>query len=175
MPYFLQQHFAERVQAGFRCAIPRSALHDILPGEAADVDDVAASAAAQVRDRRTAAVEHAAEIRINHAAPFLMRFGLDAAEPADAGVVDEDVESPKAPDGFFHHGLDREMVAHVGGKRRQLGAGRRCRAERRFSLSKMIGLDAGDGDMHAGAKKARGNRPADAARSAGHDGNLALQ
>ena len=67
-----------------------------------------------------------------------MRFGLDAAEPADAGVVDEDVESPEAPDGFFHHGLDREMVAHVGGKRRQLGAGHRSRAECRFSISKMI-------------------------------------
>src|SRR4051794_25656470 len=48
---FLHERLAEAVQAGLRRAVCRAAREWILSGEAADVDDVAAAARAQVRDR----------------------------------------------------------------------------------------------------------------------------
>ena len=49
VPNFLHQRFAERVQARLRGAVGGRARKGVLPGQAADVDDEAAAAPAQVR------------------------------------------------------------------------------------------------------------------------------
>ena len=160
LPHFLEQHFAERVDAGLRRAVARAAGHHVLAGEAADVDDVRLAAPAHMRDRGVAAVEDAGEVGVDHAPPVLVRLGLHRAEPADAGVVDEDVEPAEAPDRFFHHRFNRQMVANVGGKRQQLGAAGRLWRERRLRVAKMIGVRAGDDHAAAFAQQPRPRWPA---------------
>ena len=104
-----------------------------------------------------------------------MRLGFHGAEPADPGVVDQNVEPAEASDGFVHERLNREMIPHIGDKRMQGGSCGSGLGERRLRLAQMIGIDARDRHVHALAQKRGGNRPPDSPRSARHDCDLALE
>ena len=97
VPHLLHQRLTERVDGGFRGAI-RGATHEgVAARQAADVDDVAATTPAQVRDDGLAAVENARDVRVHHTPPFVVPLGFQRAEPPDARVVDEDVHTALAP------------------------------------------------------------------------------
>ena len=63
-----------------------------------------------------AAVEHAGDVRVDDPAPVVVILRLNAAEPADAGVVHEDVESALPACGLVDERLNREVIAHIGRK-----------------------------------------------------------
>ncbi len=67
--HLLHQRFRERVEAGLRGAVGRAAGKRILSRQAADVDDPAAAPLPQVRNGRVAAIEDAAEVRVDHRLP----------------------------------------------------------------------------------------------------------
>ena len=115
--HLLHQRLAERVQARLRRAVGGAAGNGVLAGQAADVDDVAAAALAQVRHRRVAGVEDAGQVGVDHLGPLRGRHVGDVGEDADAGVVDQDVEAAEPRDGGGDRALDLVVAAHVGPQR----------------------------------------------------------
>ncbi len=175
VPHFLHQRFAERVDGRLRRAVRNAAHERIAPGKAADVDDVAAAAPPQMRDRRLAAVEDAGHVGVHHPAPVVVPLRFEAAEPSDAGVVDENIDAALPPRGLVDERLHGKMVAHVGRKGQHARASRRDAAELGFGFLEMIFLDAADRDVRALLKERRRNRAPDAARAARDDGDLTFE
>src|SRR5688572_11287231 len=89
---FLHQRLAESNQTEFAGVVCGTARERILAGEAADVDDPAAAACDQMRQRGVRAVEHAVQVRLDHHAPGVRLELRNGPKPADSRVVDEDVD-----------------------------------------------------------------------------------
>ena len=98
VPNFLHQRFAERVQSRLRCAVRRAPHERVLARKAADVDDPSSAAALEMGKRGGAAVEDAAEVRVDDVLPVAGRHVGDVREVADSGVVHEHVEPAEALD-----------------------------------------------------------------------------
>ena len=127
--------------------------------------------AAEVRDRRVAAVEDAAQVRPMHPLPILDAQIGDVCEHADGGVVDEDVESAESGGGrvdgarriarLLEVGADRDDPAPTcGGLRRGL--------ERRLIAS-------GNRNVRTGRRQRTGDGQADPPRPAGDKRDFACE
>jgi hypothetical protein len=141
--------------------------------EAADVDDPAAAARAQVRDGRVRAVEHAAQVRLDRLAPLLAGHFGHVDEDADGGVVHQDVEAAEPRDRRLDHAARVLFTPDVAGD--PLDAGARplplwpeCGGGRRED--RLVAA----GDEHVGAlfEQRLRNRPPDALRPACDERNL---
>ena len=128
-----------------------------------------------MRDRGLAAVEDAGHVGVHHPAPVVVPLRLDAAEPSDARVVDENVEPALPPRGLVDERLHRKVVAHVGRKDQHARAAGRDAGELGFGFLEMILVDAADRDVSALLQECRRNRAPDAARSARDDRDLAFE
>ena len=113
MPHLLHERLAERIQPGLRRAVRGTADEGVLPGEAADVDDPAATSRAHLRDCRTAAVEDAGEVRLEHAVPVVVAHLGDVRKRADAGVVHEDVHAAEPAHRRADQAIHIAARAHV--------------------------------------------------------------
>src|SRR5438132_13444203 len=85
----------------------------IGPGERRDVDDVATAALLHLRDRFVTAIENAEQIRLEHRAKVFWRGLLNSFEAANAGVIDENVESAKFFDCVINESCYLMMPAHI--------------------------------------------------------------
>ena len=95
----LHQRFTERIHGGLGRTVGGTGRKWILSGETADIDNPASPAVLQVRYRGVTAKEHSAQICFNDVMPRCdIRVG-DAAEDADAGVIDQDVEAAELLNG----------------------------------------------------------------------------
>src|SRR5262249_27812037 len=112
--------------------------------------------------------ERALQVHAQHA----IEVGFGEVEEVrgmdDAGVVDENVEVAEGAAGVCDHALGALGVADVGSEEARV-------AERASGGLTGGGLDIGDGDLRAFGEVAPGDREPDAARAAGHDGNLVLE
>jgi hypothetical protein len=138
-----------------------------------DVDDGAAAAAAHRADAVLAAQEHAVEVGAVHGLPVLQAGAFRVVgvarrlQAGDAGVVDEHVETAVAVQQLRHRAHPGHLLAHVqphpvGAQARGGGAAHRL-------------VDVADDDARAFAHEGGGDGLADAARSAGHERDLAGQ
>ena len=82
------------------------------PGDRGDVDD-AATAGAQVRQRRPADQERAGQVDGQRPLPLVVAQVVDAPELGRARHVGHDVEPPMGLDRTRHRGLDRDPVGDV--------------------------------------------------------------
>ncbi len=112
--HLLHQRLTEGVQRGLRRTVGGAVDEGVLAGQAADVDDPAAAASLEVRQRGVAAVEDAAQVGVDDAMPLIHRHLGHRSEHADASVVDQDVETPKGGHGLCECRLD---VSSTGARR----------------------------------------------------------
>src|SRR5437588_4361503 len=82
-------------------------------GQRRDVDDIAAAALFHLRNGFMAAIEDTKQICFQHRAKNLRRSFLDCFERADAGVVNENVQSTKLFDGVVDQTFDLMVIAYV--------------------------------------------------------------
>src|SRR5438105_5353188 len=66
-----------------------------------------------MRDRFVTAIENAEQIRLEHRAKVFGRGLLNSFEAANAGVIDENVESAKFIDCVINESFDLIMPAHI--------------------------------------------------------------
>ncbi len=92
-----------------------------------------------------------------------MPLRFHAAEPSDAGVVDDDVEAALPAGGLIHARLHGEMIADVGGKREHARIAGGDSRELCLGFLKMILADTGDGDAGPFLQQGRCDCAADAA------------
>src|ERR1700733_6212480 len=104
---FLTQGLGEAVHAELGEAVDAVAVPGDAAGDRADVDDVGAPARAlfgglqQVRQGGAGGVEQALDVDGDHAVPFLRVRAGDGAQEHQAGIVDQDVQSPELPGGLL--------------------------------------------------------------------------
>nr|UXE45183.1 malate dehydrogenase [uncultured bacterium] len=173
VPHFLHQRFAERVQTSLRRAVRGGAGERIRPGQTADIDDVAAAAASQVRQGGVARVEGPGEIRVEDFGPCLRRHVADVREDTNACVVDNDVEAPESGDRRRDRALDCRVLTHVGFKRLQTAGARAFKASPR--LREMRPASAGNRHLRAIREERVCDREADASRSSGHNRDFPVE
>ena len=129
VPDFLHQRFAEGVQPGFRRAVrQRRPRRRFLPARLLMLMIQPAAAPLHFGNRGAGAVEHAAQVRVDHLPPVVEAHLADVGESADAGVVHQDVDGAEA----LHGGVDQPLGiaghAHVGRERRARGNSRQAAA-----------------------------------------------
>src|SRR5438132_8651026 len=78
-----------------------------------DVDDVAAAALFHLRNGFMATVEDTEQICFQHGAKIFRRSFFNGFERADAGVVNENVQSTKLFDGVVDQTFDLMVIAYV--------------------------------------------------------------
>ena len=166
MPHLLHQRFAERVQPRLRGAVGGAADEGVLARQAADVDDPAAATGAQLRNGGVAAVEHAGQVRLDHAQPVVIAHVGDVRERADARVVHQDVHAAEPLHGGGNQPVDIGAQAHVGAY--DLEPVRVC-GQRLACPVQVLLAQAADDNARALFEQRRGDRQSDAARAAGHD------
>src|SRR4051812_347672 len=164
---FLHQRFAERVQARLGRAVRRAAGERVLAGQAADVDDPAAAAAAHLGNRGARAVEDAAQVRVDHLAPVLDAHVAGVGEAADAGVVDQDVDRAEALDRGAHEPLGLARHAHVATHRVHA----RAAAELLLRSRQIVLFTRADDDLHAAIEERARDCKSDPFGSPGDDGD----
>ena len=111
--HLLHQRFAERVQAGLRRAVGGAAGKRVLAGQAADVDDPAAAALPQVRNRGVAAVEDAAEVRVDDRCQSASVMSATFANTPTPALLTRTSSPPKSIDRSRTARSPRRL-AHVG-------------------------------------------------------------
>src|SRR5204863_5315694 len=112
--------------------------------------------------RGAATVEDAAEVGVEHLAPVVEAHVGDAAELADAGVVDEDVHAAETADGFVDEPLRLGRLADVGAEREDAGAA----AQGPDGFLQLGVVPRADRDLHAALKKRPRDRQPDPFRTA---------
>src|SRR5437870_11626052 len=85
----------------------------ICSGQRRDVDDVAAATFFHLRDRYVTTVEDPEEICFQHCAELLRRSPFDSLENADAGVVNQNIETAEFFDGVVDHSLHLIVITYV--------------------------------------------------------------
>src|SRR6266702_90057 len=151
-----------------RAAVP----HAHEPELGRDVDDGAAARAPHGGHGGLGPEEDALGVDVHHAVPRLGGGVLEPARPADARVVDEDVEPPEAAD----RGLDGALPVRLAGDVE-------LDEERLAPLGLDVGLDGlalrlqdvADGDRSAFAREQPSLGRSHAARGAADEGGLARQ
>ena len=118
-------------------------------------------------------VEGAEQVRLEHLAPGIEAHPHDQVVAGDAGVVDEDVDLAEGAEGGGDQGLGGFGLHDVA------GLGHRAPAERldrdgRVARRDLVAAVA-ERDVRALLREAQHDRPADAARAAGHHRALAVQ
>jgi hypothetical protein len=106
-----------------------------------------------MRNCRVAAVEHAGEVGVDDTPPVFVRLSGDVDEYANAGVVDEDIETAESVDRLVDKRSDGGSIANVRGDRMHGCTARRNRRKPLLSVTEMFGIDAGDGDVDAVRQK----------------------
>ena len=172
VPDLLHQRFAERVQPGLRRAVRRAAGERVLAGQAADVDDPAAAAPAQLREsprgssrtrrsdscRSSAASRRSSCRRRSRTTPTPALLTRMSRPP---NVFTASPTARAASSGMLHVGAD--------GVRSSVPSGTLVdgRVERRL-------IPPGDHDARAGCGQRLRDRQADALRSARDQRDLAF-
>ena len=110
----LHQRLAEGVQRRLRRTVGGAVDEGVLAGQAADVDDPAAAARLEVRQRGVAAVEDAAQVRVDDAVPLIHRHLGHRSEHADASVVDRMSSPPNVDTVCANAASTSAVLAHVG-------------------------------------------------------------
>ena len=166
---FLHQRLAERVERRLRRAVRRAIGKWILSRKTADVHDPPAAALAHLRQDRATTVEHAGQIRIEDGVPRLERHVGCRLERADAGVVDQNIDTAELVDSGRNKVLHVRVVAHVS-------------PHREHALAQplpgfMERPVAGPRYCHvcAAARQLARNRKPDPARPTCHEGDLSIE
>src|ERR1035438_3842649 len=97
------------VEAELTGVIAGAAAEGVFPGEARDVDDEAAAAFAEPRQRFARAIEWAVQVELDVAAPLIESQVRDFAEHALTRVVHQNIQAAE----LAVHG--REKSAHLVG------------------------------------------------------------
>jgi hypothetical protein len=134
----------------------------------ADVDDLAA-VRAQVRIGGLAADEHAGQVDIHHAVPFLERIVLRSLSNIDARVVHHDVQAAEFLDRRGHGGPCAAVLRHVHCYR--IGA----RAQGFDRAPILLRIAARDHHGGPGSRQALGHAKPDTAIAARHQSDLSRQ
>jgi hypothetical protein len=135
----------------------------------ADVDDLAAARALEMRIRRLRGDEGAGEVRIDHELPFFQAVFLRLLAHVHAGVVDEDVEPAEPFCRFIDHRAARCFVGQV------CFQGERLAAERLDGLRVLGLVPSRNRDHGPGLRQALGHAQTDAAVAAGDERGLAVE
>ena len=136
-----------------------------------DVDDVATQAPRHhLPGRFTADEERPAHQHRLQAVPRRRRSNRAGSPSSETSTVDHDVDRPEAAGRGSEHGGDRLLVAHVAHD-----CDRTLEAEVRDQLLGSVDIDVCDHDAGTERSESLHGGPPDAARSAGHQGDAALQ
>jgi hypothetical protein len=120
-----------------------------------------------VRERRLAAEEHAVDVHAKGRAPVGLGEVGNRAQPADARVVDEEVQVPEGGERALDHPPGSGPLAHV----RHDGDARAAqRRHLRGDGGGACGVEVVDADPVPAAGEAKRDRPPDAAAGAGDEG-----
>src|SRR5581483_6300084 len=167
--HLARERLAERDHAALGARVHRLAGRAHAPGIRADRYDPAAPACDHRVEHRATAVERPAVIDRDYLVPGLLavldeRFGL-----VPSGVVDQDVDRPKAA---LRLGDRRAHAGELGdvdrdGDRAPADLGRRGGGAAR--------VEVGQRDLASFLRQALGDRPADPARGAGDERDLAAE
>src|SRR5258708_35666853 len=93
------QCLTETIQTKLGSVISGSTFDCILPGQAANVDDVAATALTHQGHRLVTTIIDAIQICLDHREPFLGSEVCYIPHNSDTGVVDQNVNAKKSLDG----------------------------------------------------------------------------
>src|SRR5690606_36840899 len=123
-----------------------------------DIDDLAAAALAELRQRGAYCKEGTLEIEVELLVPDRFCCLLDWHGAENAGIVDEDVESAEGIDHLLHHPFDFGDLRAVGAKR--LGSAPRFGDVIDNDLRLVVAFGVVDGYLGALLPEAvRGSRP----------------
>lgn len=110
----LAQRLGQRDDAGLRRRIGAGIGVALLAGDGGGIDDAAIAAAHHAGNHRLAAMEHAVQIDIEDALPFLDGIvGDGGVHAGNAGVADQDVDAAQRRDGLLLGFGHRVIVGHV--------------------------------------------------------------
>ncbi len=172
---FQRRAVAEHLKRRLGCAIMAEALARNGVVDRRDVDDDAAGAMGlHPPGRFLAALERRVQIDLQHRLPRLERHVLGGKGRFESGIVDEDIDTGRQPVDRLEHRRDVGGLLEIGGDGMALRAmpGGKFHDEgfhlRRHLARMHDHMAACLGEAHA-------DRPADAARPAGHQGRLAFQ
>jgi len=150
--------------------------HPRRRGEAGDrrrVDDVSFAALREhPRDEAADAVDHAPEVHPEDPLPVGERVLPDVLRDRDAGVVAHQVHGAVRVERPLRERLDVGGPGDVGHDRED---GRSAGLHLRLDARQRSGLDVGEDDLHPFRGERAGHGASDAARRAGHHGNLLVQ
>ena len=133
----------------------------------AGVDDVADALRDHDRIDGGDAVDHAADVDVDDAAPVLRRHVARVAGDEDAGVVEEIVDAAVLRGNVLENARESVRIADVEPHRRRRASGK----GRDFTL-RLLGVDVGKEDSPATTHELLSDGQADAGGTAGDDGCL---
>jgi hypothetical protein len=158
------QRLGVRALGRLRRAVGGGARERAQAGAARDDDDVAATGAEQVRQRRLDRVDRAEPVDARHLLDVLDRLLGDALVVGEPGVGDEEVDAA----GLAREALDRRLdlgaVADVDAAEHDVGAGQGV-----GEGLELLGRPREQADGRAAGGEPLGQRAADAARGARHE------
>jgi hypothetical protein len=117
--------------------------------------------------------ENGADVDGDHSVEIAERVIIDDAADENSGIVNKNVEVPQAVDGLCHGGFHRVGIGAVGLDRQRRSTGLRDLGDER--LRAILGCGIAEGDGRAIASQPPDDGGANAARSAGDEGDLADQ
>ncbi len=152
-----------------------------LAADGGDVDDGAMGGLAgegqgeQVWDGGVDGVEGGEEVGLHGAVVGVDGLVAEGADLDDAGVVDEDVEAAEGAEGLVDEAVALGGVGEVAGDEEDVVFVGDVAGVEEFVAGEFefVGVACGEGEFEAGAAEAVGEREAEAAGSAGDDGDLA--
>jgi hypothetical protein len=115
------------------------------------------------------AVHHAAQVHVEDVVPVIERVRVDLTDDPNAGIVEQIVDPSRLLHRLGDRLLERRVAAHIQLDRVRLSA---TAAEALRQLLRWTDLTIGDPDLGALVDQLRGQRGADAGRTAGNERDL---
>src|SRR5262249_44706066 len=167
----LRRHrFREEIHRSLRGIVPGQPRARPNPGGRADIDDYARLLLAHQRYDRMREQEDRFDVDRHEAIEFsLLHLEHGPPHVAHAGVVDENVDSPKRVDGRLDAGLYVRALGDVAAHGDRLVADRSC------GLPRRLGIDVDDRNTRAFACERLGDAFAEARCRAGDERNLVVE
>ena len=169
------QALGEAYEGELRGDIRQHVRHGELAADAGDVDDGTGATRKHVRHGGVGGVERGVEVGGHGPVVGFKRLVLDGADFDDAGVVDEDVDTPERGDGVIDEASGLVLVGEVGGDEEDVvlmldGA---AVEQALAGAAEFVVVAGGEHELGSRLAETLREREAEAPRAAGDDDDLA--